>query len=94
MIGARRALDSQNYYWVDDNNVTYGNILNSPDYWAFQEWMANEPSFKDGDTIEAYMDIFYFSDQNRWVWNDVPDDIIAIAPYYTETIGYIVEYEG
>lgn len=28
-----------------------------------------------------------------WEWNDVPDDIIAVVPYYHGKIGYIVEYE-
>ena len=94
LVGGRRDLISPDYHWVDDNNNTYGDILNSPGYWASGEWMVNEPSFRDGDTAEAYLDIFYYADQKRWVWNDVPDNIIAIAPYYSGTIGYIVEYDG
>ena len=94
LIGARRDLSSRDYYWVDENNALYGDSLNSPGFWAFPEWMANEPSFKDGDTVEAYMDIFYFSEQKRWVWNDVPNDILAIAPYYSGSVGYIVEYDS
>ena len=42
---------------------------------------------------ENCVDIFYYSAEDRWVWNDVPDDIISIAPGYSGRLGYIVEYE-
>ena len=93
-IGGRRNLDSTDYYWADANNVTYGDVLNAPGYWGILEWLPGEPTYKDGDTVEAYMDIFYYADVGTWVWNDVPDDILAVAPYYSGTIGYIVEYNS
>ena len=93
MIGGRRDDNSSDYHWVDENNNLYGDILNSPAYWAHSEWLQGEPSLKDGDIIESYMNIFFYADEDRWVWNDVPNDIIAVAPYYKGTIGYIVEFE-
>ena len=92
--GARREADSRDYYWTDQNDHLFGEPLNAPAYWAFPEWLTGEPSYRDGDTEEAYMNIFYYPDQERWVWNDVPDDILAAAPYYSGKIGYIVEYDA
>lgn len=93
-VGGRRDLDSKNYYWVDENNQTYGEIINGPDYWAASEWLKNEPSYKDGKVDECYLDFCYHENGERWMWNDVPDDIIAVVPYFTGLIGYIVEYEN
>lgn len=93
-IGGRRNEDSQDYYWVDEFNFTYGDKINDASYWANGEWMQGEPSFVDGELQEAYLDFYYFEKEGRWVWNDVPDDIIGVVPSYSGRIGYIVEYEN
>lgn len=92
-IGGRRDANDVDYYWVDENNELYGDVINSPDYWAYGEWMQGEPSYQDGDIQEDCMDFYYYEDEDRWIWNDVPDDIISVVPSFSGKIGYIVEYE-
>ena len=93
-IGARRDENGTEYHWVDQTNSLYGPVLNSSDYWAISAWMSGEPSYVDGDSVERYVDIFYYADAGSWVWNDVPDDIIALASFYSGLLGYIVEFDS
>ena len=68
-------------------------VLNSDAYPGV--WMTGEPSFRD-DSIsqdEFYLNLFYYSKENRWVWNDVPNDIIAVVDSYKGSVGYICEYD-
>jgi len=58
-------------------------------------WMDGEPSYvgenADGLKVsEEYLDLFYLKSQDRFVLNDVEEDISA---YYPGKIGYICEYE-
>ena len=93
-IGGRRDENSQDYYWVDDMNNLYGEKINSEDYWCSGQWMTGEPSFSDKDTQENCLDIFYYQKEDRWGWNDVPDDILKTVPEYAGKLGYICEYEN
>lgn len=92
-IGAKRNTNSKDYYWVNEENQLYGDKVNSPAYWCSSEWMTSEPSFEDNGTMEMYLDIFYYQGMNQWVWNDVPNDIVAVVPAYAGKLGYICEYE-
>lgn len=39
------------------------------------------------------MNMFHMRSEDRWVWNDAPDDLIAAVNTYSGTVGYICEYE-
>jgi len=94
-IGGRRDVSDSDYFWADEDNVLFGTCLSDDDYWASTEWLPGEPSLTDpnNNTIEQYLDIFYYETLGRWVWNDVPDDILAVVPSYSGRIGYIVEWD-
>lgn len=95
-LGGRRDANSTDYYWVDKDNVTYGVKLNGdPEVWCYNEWMSGEPSYEDPQLQidEPYLNIFYYSGENRWVWNDGPEDIPVTVPAFSQKVGFIVEYE-
>ncbi|GAA0804857.1 hypothetical protein GCM10008910_40420 [Faecalicatena orotica] len=92
-LGGRRDNQSQDYYWVNQDNKLFGEKLNSDDSWCSDEWMGGEPSFQDGNLEEKYMDLFFYDGEKRFVWNDVPDDMLAAEPAYSGKLGYICEYE-
>ena len=91
-IGGRRNPAETQYYWVDKDNRLTGSVLNDPSCWAYSFWMQGEPSFEDGSIQEAYMDMYYYQPEGRWVLNDVPDDIISIVPGYSTKLGYVIEF--
>lgn len=92
-IGGRRDSGSKDYYWVNAGNKLFGKKLNAADSWCADEWQKGEPSFKDGNLEEKYMDLFFFDGEKRFVWNDVPDNMLAADPDYSGRLGYICEYE-
>ena len=92
-VGARRTPNAYEYYWVKEDNSFTGEILNSSLAWCANAWMSGEPSFSDGGIPEMYLEIMYYSKEGRWVFNDVPDDVVAVASYFSGTLGYIVEYQ-
>ena len=90
-IGGARADGNYEYHWANTDGTFGEEVLNGAGYEGF--WMENEPSFRD-DSIgqdEYYMNIFYYND--RWVWNDVPNDLVSAVSSYQGTIGYIIEIE-
>lgn len=93
-IGGRRDSGSSDYYWVNEDNKLFGEKLNSDDSWCSDEWKKGEPSYKDGSLEELYMDLFFFDGEKRFVWNDIPDNMLAAEPAYSGKLGYICEYEN
>ena len=90
-IGGRRDSGGTEYRWVDTSNSFMGDMLNSSSSWTDGHWMANEPSFKDGDVEETVLCLFKY--EGAWRLNDVPNDTLAAVSYYSGKIGYICEYE-
>lgn len=89
-IGARREDNPAIYRWVDENDKPIGENLNGSDY-----WLEHEPSFYDVDTgtFEKYVEMFYLKSADKWVFNDVQNDLLELLPTYSGKIGYIVEIE-
>ncbi len=92
-IGARRDPGTSSYYWIDENNVVTGEPINDVSSPLNSYWMANEPSFTDGAIQETCMAMNFYKGENRWVINDVPNELTDVVPQYTGKIGYICEYE-
>ena len=94
-IGGRRDMDSRQYYWIDENNNLTGEVLNNAESWTSECWLPGEPSFRDEklDVEEHVMCMFYKKDLGRWVWNDVPNDLVGAVPEYDGKIGIIYEHE-
>lgn len=89
------AAEDRRYHWVYGEEYALGDVVLNEDPVCVSYWLEGEPSFLDEttDTEENRMNMFYMKDLQRWVWNDVPDDILAVASFYQGTIGYICEYE-
>lgn len=90
-IGAMRKGSSYEYYWIDRDGNSVGGSLNGSSH-----WLTGEPTYYDDENEidERYVEMFYSSSLNQWVWNDTPDDLLSIVPYYSGKIAYIIEIEG
>lgn len=91
--GARN--DDSGYYWIYNDGYFGSEVLNEDAKYA-SYWMDGEPSFFDAAAAvdETRMSMFRLSSNGQWVWNDVPDDILSVASFYSGKIGYICEYEN
>lgn len=92
-LGGRREIGDNNYYWINEDNEIYGEPINGSEYWNSDDWLPEEPSYRDGNIVENCLDIYYNKNADSWGWNDTPDDIVASVPYYSGKVGYIVEFE-
>ena len=90
-IGAMRKGSSYEYYWIDRDGNSVGGSLNGSSH-----WLTGEPTYYDDENEidERYVEMFYSRSLNQWVWNDTPDDLLSIVPYYSGKIAYIIEIEG
>lgn len=90
--GARN--DDSGYHWIYEGGYFGSEVLNEDSKYA-SYWLEDEPSFHDdaAGVDETRMNMFRLSSSGKWVWNDVPDDILSAADFYSGKIGYICEYE-
>lgn len=93
MLGGTRESGSMSYYWMDKEGSLSGDVINSNSYWANDTWYTDEPSFLDGSIQEDCMNMYFNTTENRWVFNDVPNDILEVVPDFSGRIGYIIEVE-
>lgn len=95
-LGGMREENSKEYHWVDENKEPYDDVINDGEYKQF--WYDGEPSYvdhvADQEITEKYMAFIYPDSTKKWVWNDVSDDVLSLAPkYYSGKLSYICEYE-
>ncbi len=98
-IGGMRVSDSYSYYWADKNKKLFGEPINSISGELNAYWLKGEPTFTSGADSDVFYDetvlmLLRFEDTGEWVLNDIPDDILEVAPYYSGKLGYICEFEG
>ena len=88
-LGGCRSNENE-YRWLYEDGSASAEILNGKEY-----WLEGEPSFYDEstDAEETAVLMFHSSAAAGWVWNDVPDDVLSVAPFYAGKLGYICEYE-
>lgn len=94
-IGMTRNGQSQDYQWIDANGNMYGDVATGESLNGNANWLPGEPTFYDEENQkdEYYVDMFYSKSNNRWIWNDVPNDLLELIPSYSGKVGYIIETE-
>ncbi len=90
-IGGKRDIGSEEYRWVNNDGEYFGDVINSSDYMRF--WLSGEPSFKDGTIEEDRMNLVNKNNDEKWYFNDVPNDVAGTYPVLKGKIGFICEYE-
>lgn len=97
LLGGRRDVNGtgnlrMEYHWVDEENQLVDEALNGEGSWAEEIWMEGEPSFSYNEYQEAFLSMQYREAENHWVWNDIVNNELEVAPGMSGRIGYIVEY--
>ena len=95
-LGGLRSDSSEEYHWIDSDRNPFDEVLNSEDNMKY--WFDGEPSFSDTvnneEISERYMATIYPGAVENWVWNDVSNDVLSLAPnYYAGRLSYVCEYE-
>ncbi len=93
-LGGMRLSESREYRWVDEaGNMGEEPLCGSDAAVEYQNcWLEGEPTYQSGESQERFMMMFYKTDQERWVCNDVAEDLLSEAPFYEGRIAYICEY--
>ena len=96
-LGAMYEYTSDAFYWIDENGEYESEKVSNNDKYA-SFWLPGEPSIYGDDghgnmIHEDCVDMIYRKSEDRFYWNDVPNDLIGIADYLSGKIGYICEYD-
>ena len=92
-LGGSRDTNDGSYYWQDEYGERYGDPVNSSLFWGNDLWLEGEPSCQDGDTPERNLAILYMKSADRWVLNDVANDILYTEEYLAGKVAYICEFQ-
>ena len=97
-VGGRRELGGAKYHWVKADGTLEDEVLNASSSWCNSFWNDGEPSFITGgeDDVPEYTEYtmsMLRTNNGKWVFNDVADDILGSDPRFSGKIGYIIEYD-
>ena len=95
-IGMRRDPNQKEYYLVDENNELVGQRMdNGYTEWCENVWLEGEPTYRDEvlKIEETCVSLFRYSKTGKWVFNDVPEDLIVALSTNKGKVGYICEIE-
>ncbi|MGN0361019.1 MAG: lectin-like protein [Hominisplanchenecus sp.] len=95
-IGMRRDPNQKEYYLVDENNELVGQRMdNGYTEWCENVWLEGEPTYRDEvlKIEETCVSLFRYSKTGKWVFNDVPEDLIGALSTNKGKVGYICEIE-
>ena len=91
IIGARRAEDSEDYFFVDGENQPLGGKLNDPASWTSAYWASGEPTYEWDGEPEWIVTVEYDVAHGCWAYNDVIDNLAY--PADPDSHGFIIERE-
>ncbi|MBO2527554.1 MAG: hypothetical protein CW335_05180, partial [Clostridiales bacterium] len=91
IIGARRAENSKDYFFVDGNDNPIGDKLNTASSWTLAYWSNGEPTYEWEGAQEWIVAVEYNAARGGWALNDIVDNL----PYPADpnSHGIIIEYE-
>jgi len=94
-IGGRRNElgDDTGYHWVNSQGEFVGERLDSDKYLNGQYWLSGEPSYSSNGINECYMNLIYREAEEKWYWNDIPENLIDVSDYWSGRVGFIIELE-
>ncbi len=95
-LGATRDNATGEYRWINPDGSEGDERLDASANMTY--WLPGEPSYAGDDAdgvmqTETCVDLLFRSSDDRFYWNDVPEDVIATAPYLSGKFGYICEFE-
>ncbi|MBQ6430765.1 MAG: DUF4367 domain-containing protein [Oscillospiraceae bacterium] len=91
LIGAKRAENSRDYFFIDGEDAPVGGMLNSPDSWACDYWADGEPTYEWDGEQEWIVTVEYDAARGGWILNDVVDNLAY--PPDPNSHGIIIEFE-
>ncbi|MCM1126303.1 MAG: C-type lectin domain-containing protein [Lachnospiraceae bacterium] len=94
-IGAARRGAITDFYCLEPGmDLGYSMLSLYKALWSGFWWEKPRLIEADEGAEEGFVMMRYSSDDGRYYYWDIPDDILAVRPTFTGKIGYICEYDG